>query len=178
VEGLIARIRELFTVFGVKILAAVVVFIMGLWFAKLMRKIVTTVMIFSTQPATPDNKTIVVPNSKITGDNVVNSSTKGTRRMDMVFGIGYEGDINKARNIITEILSQDERIIKNPPANIVVSVSADCSVNFIVRPWVNSSDYSRVYRETTEKIKKKFDAEGISIPCPQRDIYVYERKLE
>lgn len=270
-EDLIAKIYELITVFGVKILAAVAVFIIGRWIAKLMRRIVDKVMgkrsvdptiskfvanltyialltffilaalgllgiqttsfiavigaaglaiglalqgslanfaagflliifrpfkvgdyiegggvagkveviqLFTTQLATPDNKTIIVPNSKITGDNIVNYSTKGTRRVDMVFGIGYEDDIDKARNIITEILSQDERILQDPPMMIALSELADSSVNFIARPWVNSADYWNVYFETTEKVKKQFDAEGISIPYPQRDIHVYEHKQE
>jgi small conductance mechanosensitive channel len=268
-EELIAKIYELITVFGVKILAAVAVFIIGRWVAKLMRRIVDKVMgkrsvdptigkfvanltyialltffilaalgllgiqttsfiavigaaglaiglalqgslanfaagflliifrpykvgdyiegggtagtveaiqLFTTQLASPDNKTIIVPNSKMTGDNIVNYSTKGTRRVDMVFGIGYEDDIDKARNIITEILSQDERILKDPPTNIAVSELADSSVNFIARPWVNAADYWNVYFETTEKVKKRFDAQGISIPYPQRDVHVYEHK--
>ncbi|MGD8524304.1 MAG: mechanosensitive ion channel [Desulfobacterales bacterium] len=268
-EALIAKIYELITVFGVKILAAVAVFIIGRWVAKLMRRIVNKVMenrsvdptigkfvanltyialltffvlaalgllgiqttsfiavigaaglaiglalqgslanfaagflliifrpfkvgdyiegggtagtvevirLFTTQLATPDNKTIIVPNSKMTGDNIVNYSAKGTRRVDMVFGIGYEDDIDKARNIITEILSQDERILQDPPVNIAVSELADSSVNLIARPWVNSGDYWNVYFETTEKVKKQFDAQGISIPYPQRDVHVYEHK--
>ena len=137
---------------------------------------VETVGIFSTTLNTPDNKVIYVPNSKLVGDNIVNYSTKGTRRVDMVFGIGYEDDIDKARNIITEILSQDERILQDPPMKIAVSELADSSVNFIARPWVNAADYWNVYFETTEKVKKQFDAEGISIPYPQRDIHVYEHK--
>jgi small conductance mechanosensitive channel len=137
---------------------------------------VDAIQIFTTELATPDNKTVIVPNSKLTGDNIVNYSTKGTRRVDMVFGIGYEDDIDNARNIITEILSQDERVLKDPPTKIALSELADSSVNFIARPWVNSSDYWSVYWETTEKVKKQFDAEGISIPFPQRDVHVYEHK--
>jgi small conductance mechanosensitive channel len=94
----------------------------------------------------------------------------------MVFGIGYEDDIDKARNIITEILSSDERVLQDPPLKVALSELADSSVNFIARPWVNSSDYWSVYWETTEKVKKQFDADGISIPFPQRDVHVYEHK--
>ena len=137
---------------------------------------VEAIQLFTTQLASPDNKTIIVPNSKMTGDNIVNFSTKGTRRVDMVFGIGYEDDIDKARNIITEILSQDERILQEPAMKIAVSELADSSVNFIARPWVNAADYWNVYFETTEKVKTQFDAEGISIPYPQRDVHVYEHK--
>jgi small conductance mechanosensitive channel len=139
---------------------------------------VEVIQIFTTELATPDNRTIIVPNSKLTGDNIINYSTKGTRRVDMVFGIGYEDDIDKARNIITEILSHDERVLKDPPMKIAVSELADSSVNFVARPWVNFSDYWSVYWETTETVKKQFDAQGISIPFPQRDIHVYEHKTE
>jgi small conductance mechanosensitive channel len=139
---------------------------------------VEVIQIFTTELATPDNRTIIVPNSKLTGDNIINYSTKGTRRVDMVFGIGYEDDIDKARNIITEILSRDERVLKDPPMKIAVSELADSSVNFVARPWVNFSDYWSVYWETTETVKKQFDAQGISIPFPQRDIHVYEHKTE
>jgi small conductance mechanosensitive channel len=94
----------------------------------------------------------------------------------MVFGIGYEDDIDKARDIIAEVLSQDERILKDPAAQIAVSELADSSVNFVVRPWVKAEDYWSVIFEATETIKKRFDAEGVSIPFPQRDVHVYEHK--
>ena len=270
-ENLLSKIYELVTVFGVKILAAIAVYIVGRWVAKLVRKIVNKVMtnrnvdatitkfvaslayivlltffivaalgllgiqttsfiaiigaaglaiglalqgslanfaagflliifrpfkvgdyieaagvagtveviqIFTTELKTPDNKTIIVPNSKLTADNIVNYSTTGTRRVDMVFGIGYEDDIDKARDIITEILSQDERVLKDPEMKIAVSELADSSVNFVARPWVKSGDYWGLYWETNEKVKKQFDAQGISIPYPQRDIHVYEHKSD
>ena len=268
-ENLFATIYELITIFGVKILAAIAVYIVGRWIAKLARKIVNRVMtkrevdptitkfvaslayivlltffiiaslgllgiqttsfiaiigaaglaiglalqgslanfaagflliifrpfkvgdyieaagvagtveviqIFTTELATPDNKTIIVPNSKLTADNIVNYSTKNTRRVDMVFGIGYQDDIDKARNIINDILTSDERILQDPPMKIAVSELADSSVNFIARPWVNAGDYWGVYWETMENVKKQFDDQGISIPYPQRDIHVYEHK--
>ena len=137
---------------------------------------VEEIQIFTTQLATPDNKTIIIPNAKLTADNIINYSTKGTRRADMVFGIGYEDDIDKARNIITEILSNDQRVLKDPPMQVAVSELADSSVNFVTRAWVNAGDYWGVVFETTEAVKKRFDAEGISIPFPQRDVHVYEHK--
>jgi small conductance mechanosensitive channel len=137
---------------------------------------VEAIQIFTTQLATPDNKTIIIPNSKMTGDNIVNFSTKGTRRADMVFGIGYEDDIDKARNIITDVLSNDERVLKDPPLQVAVSELADSSVNFVARAWVNAGDYWGVVFDTTETVKKRFDAEGVSIPFPQRDVHVYEHK--
>lgn len=139
---------------------------------------VEEMQIFTTQVKTPDNKTIIVPNAKITGDNIVNYSTKGTRRVDMVFGIGYESDIDKARQIMEEIVTNDGRVLKDPPHKIAVVELADSSVNFVVRPWVNLADYWDVWFDMTEKIKKRFDEEGISIPYPQRDVHVYEHKQE
>ena len=139
---------------------------------------VEAIQIFTTQLKTPDNKTIIVPNAKMTGDNITNYSVKGTRRVDMVFGIGYGDDIDKAKKIIADIIEKDERVLKDPPVKIAVSELADSSVNFIARPWVKSDDYWNVYYETTETVKKRFDAEGISIPFPQRDVHVYEHKQE
>jgi small conductance mechanosensitive channel len=138
--------------------------------------VVEEIQIFTTQLATPDNKTIIIPNAKLTADNIVNYTVKGTRRADMVFGIGYEDDIDKARDIITEILSKDERVLKDPPLQVAVSELADSSVNFVARAWVNAGDYWGVVFGATEAVKKRFDAEGISIPFPQRDVHLYEHK--
>jgi small conductance mechanosensitive channel len=138
--------------------------------------VVEEIQIFTTQLATPDNKTIIIPNAKLTADNIVNFTAKGTRRADMVFGIGYEDDIDKARNIISEILSNEERILKDPPPQVAVSELADSSVNFVARPWVNAGDYWGVVFDVTEAVKKRFDAEGVGIPFPQRDVHLYEHK--
>ena len=135
---------------------------------------VESIQIFTTQMVTPDNKTIIVPNAKMTGDNIVNWSVKGTRRVDMTFGIGYEDDIDKAREIIAEVLAKDERILKDPAPKIALSELADSSVNFVVRPWAKAGDYWDVFFTTTEAVKKRFDAEGISIPYPQQDVHLYE----
>jgi small conductance mechanosensitive channel len=138
--------------------------------------VVEEMQIFTTMLATPDNKTVIIPNAKLSADNIVNYSTKGTRRADMVFGIGYDDDIDKARDIIAKILSDDERVMEDPAVQIAVSELADSSVNFVTRAWVKSGDYWGVVFETTEAVKKRFDAEGISIPFPQRDVHVYEHK--
>ena len=137
---------------------------------------VEEIQIFTTQLKTPDNKTIIVPNSKIAGDNITNYTVKGTRRVDFVFGIGYDDDIDNARRIIEEIIAQDERVLKDPAPMVAVSELADSSVNFTTRAWTSTDDYWSFYFDTTEKVKKQFDAEGISIPFPQRDIHVYEHK--
>ena len=137
---------------------------------------VEEIQIFTTQLKTPDNKTVIVPNAKMTGDNITNYTVKGTRRVDFVFGIGYEDDIDKARKVIEGIITEDKRVLKDPAPMVAVSELADSSVNFVARAWTSADDYWGFYFETTEKVKKQFDAEGISIPYPQRDIHVYEHK--
>ena len=136
--------------------------------------VVEAIQIFTTQLKTPDNKTVIVPNAKLTDDNIVNWTVKGTRRVDMVFGIGYEDDIDKARSLMADIIAEDTRILKTPEPQISVSELADSSVNFVVRPWVKVEDYWGVFFDLTEKIKKAFDANDISIPFPQRDVHVYQ----
>lgn len=135
---------------------------------------VEKIEIFSTQLITPDNKTVIVPNAKIMGDNIVNYSAKGTRRVDMVFGIGYDDDIDKARELIQEIIASDERILKDPAPVVVVSELGDSSVNLTTRVWSTADDYWGILFDTTEKVKKRFDAENISIPFPQRDVHMYQ----
>ena len=134
------------------------------------------IQIFTTTLVTLDNKTVIIPNAKLMGDNIINWTIKGTRRVDLVFGIGYGDDIDKARQIIEEVLSKDNRILKDPAIQISVAELGDSSVNFVVRPWVKSDDYWDVYMDSTENIKKAFDAGGINIPFPQRDVHLYEHK--
>jgi small conductance mechanosensitive channel len=134
---------------------------------------VTDIQIFTTTLRTPDNKCVIIPNAKLTGDNIINWTANGTRRVDMVFGIGYGDDIDQARRIMQEVLDQDKRILADPPPLIAVHSLGDSSVNFVVRPWAKVSDYWGVYFEATEKIKKAFDANGIQIPFPQRDVHIY-----
>lgn len=136
--------------------------------------VVEEIGIFVTTLASPDNKTIYVPNSQMGGGAITNYSTKETRRVDMEFGIGYSDDIDKARSVILDILNADSRVLKDPPANVFVGTLGDSSVNFKVRPWVKSEDYWGVYFDVTENIKKKFDANNISIPFPQRDVHLFQ----
>jgi len=139
---------------------------------------VEQIQIFTTQLKTPDNKTVIVPNAAMTSGNIVNFSTKGTRRVDMVFGISYDDDIDKAKKILQEIIAEDPRVLKDPEPLIALAELADSSVNFYVRPWTTAADYWAFLFDTTEKVKKRFDAEGISIPYPQRDVHVYDHKVE
>jgi len=136
--------------------------------------IVEGIQIFSTQMRTGDNKTIIIPNSTITGATITNYSTKDTRRVDLVFGIGYEDDLKKAKSLLLEIVANDERVLKDPAPVIAVAELADSSVNFVVRPWVNSTDYWDVYWDLTETVKLRFDKEGISIPFPQQDVHMHQ----
>ncbi len=137
---------------------------------------VEEIQIFTTMLVTPDNKLIIVPNSKIISDNIVNISAKPTRRVDFVFGVGYADDIDKVKMVIRQVFSEDSRIHKNPDVFIGVLALADSSVNFAVRAWVNAGDYWGVFFDINEKMKKRFDAEGISIPFPQRDVHLYAVK--
>ncbi len=132
------------------------------------------IMIFNTKLKTPDNKVVWVPNGKIFDGNIINYNASDTRRVDMVFGCSYEDDLSKAKSILEDLLKDDERILDDPEATVKVSALADSSVNFNVRPWVKTADYWGVYWDMTEKVKLRFDQEGISIPYPQRDIHVHQ----
>jgi len=135
---------------------------------------VEAIQIFTTQLLTPDNKTVIIPNASLTAGNITNYSAKGTRRVDLVFGIGYGDDIDHAKKIIWEVLNKETRILKDPAPTVMLIELADSSVNFAVRQWTTVADYWGVYSSLSENIKKSFDAEGISIPFPQRDVHIYK----
>ncbi len=137
---------------------------------------VEEIHIFTTTLKTTDNKIIIIPNAKLTDDIITNYSTRDTRRIDMVFGIGYGDDIDKAKAILKDIMHKDSRILDDPPETIGLSELADSSVNFVVRPWVKTGDYWNVLFDTNESVKKRFDAEGISIPFPQQDVHIHHVK--
>jgi len=139
---------------------------------------VLDIQIFSTVLKTPDNKVVVVPNGTIMDSSIINYTGQETRRVDIVASCGYEDDIDKVKDILKDILNQDERILEEPEPRIAVSELADNSINFIVRPWVNSSDVLSVKYSILEQIKKRFDEEGISIPYPQRDIHIYNHDIK
>ncbi len=134
---------------------------------------VEQVQILTTILKTPDNKQIIVPNSQIMDSIITNYSANDTRRVDMVFGVSYDDDLDKVRSTIEEIVSADERVLEDPACQIAVMELADSSVNFVVRPWVKTSDYWGVYLDLTERIKKRFDEVGISFPFPQQDVHVH-----
>ena len=134
--------------------------------------VIDNITIFTTTMTTPDNKEIIIPNGAIMSGNITNYSARPTRRVDMVFGISYDDDIRKAKQLLEGIIAADERVLADPAAVIVVGELADSSVNFLVRPWVNAADYWGVYWDTTETVKLKFDQAGLSIPYPQMDLHI------
>ena len=136
---------------------------------------VDAVQILTTILKTGDNKQVIVPNSQIMDSIITNYSAMDTRRVDMVVGVSYDDDLDKVHKTLKELVDADERILKDPEVKIAVSELADSSVNFVVRPWVNSSDYWGVMFDLTEAIKKRFDQEGISFPFPQQDVHIYNQ---
>ena len=133
---------------------------------------VDNISIFTTTLTTPDNKEVIVPNGSVIGNNIVNYSARPTRRVDMVFGIGYGDDIKKAKELLEQIVAADTRVLAEPAPVVALGELADSSVNFLVRPWVNAEDYWSVLWDTTETVKLKFDEAGISIPYPQMDVHL------
>lgn len=134
--------------------------------------VVVQVQILTTVMKTGDNKQIVVPNGQIMGSIITNYSANDTRRVDMVFGVSYDDDLDKVRDTLKELIAAEERILDEPACLIAVSELADSSVNFVVRPWVKTADYWGVKFDLTEAVKKRFDNEGISFPFPQQDVHI------
>ncbi|MCB1792690.1 MAG: mechanosensitive ion channel [Gammaproteobacteria bacterium] len=137
---------------------------------------VKDIQMFTTTLMTPDNKTIIIPNAKLSGDNIINYSSAPTRRVDLTVGVAYDADIKHVKGVLEDIVAHDPRVLKDPPHKIAVAELADNSVNFTLRMWVSSSDYWGVYFDTTEIVKLRFDEEGIGIPYPQRDVHIYDHK--
>ncbi len=133
---------------------------------------VKSISIFNTILRTVDNREIIVPNGQIYSDAITNFSACDTRRVDLVFGIGYDDDMLAAKKIMEDIVANHELVLADPAPKVAVSELADSSVNFTVRPWVNSSDYWAVKSELIEQIKLTFDANDISIPYPQMDVHL------
>lgn len=127
----------------------------------------------STTILTFDNKRMVVPNNKIWNDVITNITGVAERRVDLGFGIGYSDDVDLAHSILSEIVSEHPKVLAEPEPTIRVHALADSSVNFIVRPWAKTEDYWDVYWDITREVKKRFDAQGVGIPFPQRDVHLY-----
>ena len=135
---------------------------------------VKSIQIFNTIINTPDNKRIILPNGPVSTGALTNFSAEPKRRIDFVFGIGYEDDIDHAKKIIRTLIDADERADQDPEPLIVVSELADFSVNLTVRVWADAANYWGIHFDLLENVKKTFDKEGISIPYPQRDIHVHQ----
>lgn len=135
---------------------------------------VDSVSLVNTTIRTWDNKVLLVPNKNVWGQTITNINAAGQRRVDMVFGIGYDDDIDQAQTILEKIVSETEGVLEKPAATIRMHELADSSVNFICRPWAKSSDYATVQASITKRVKLEFDAAGISIPFPQTDIHIHK----
>ena len=133
---------------------------------------VVDIAIFSTTLSTPDNVRIIVPNGQLYGGIIKNYNGYDTRRVDMVMGIGYGSDIDQAMAVLADLCAQDKRILQEPEVTIAVSELADSSVNIVLRPWVKSADYWKVFFDMQKNTKQAFDAAGIDIPFPQTVVHL------
>lgn len=132
--------------------------------------IIDSIGIFSTKLYTGDNKEVIIPNGAIYSSNIINYSSRHTRRIDMVFGVSYGDDIRAAKDIILAVIAEEERVLKDPAPEVAVGELAASSVNFVVRPWVKADDYWAVRFALNEKIKLAFDEHNITIPYPHVDV--------
>jgi small conductance mechanosensitive channel len=140
--------------------------------------VVKAIHIFTTTLTTPDNKRVIVPNSKMMGDNIINYSAEGTRRIDLTASISYGDSIDTAKAALMDLLTNDPRVLKDPAPFVGVSAMAESSIDFTVRPWVKVADYWAVVFDLNEAIKKRIEAEGLSIPFPQRDVHLYQHNAK
>ncbi|MEE4298244.1 MAG: mechanosensitive ion channel domain-containing protein [Pseudomonadales bacterium] len=135
---------------------------------------VNEIGILNTVLKTFDNKTVIIPNGILANGTITNMSMEQTRRVDWVFGVGYDDDIAKVREVLQTLLDADERILEEPATLIALGEFGDSSVNFVVRAWVNAGDLWPVFWDMNEKVKLAFDEAGISIPYPQRDVHLHQ----
>ena len=142
--------------------------------AQSFRGTVSEIHIFNTILKTPDNKTVIIPNGKLSNSPVVNFSSEPLRRVDWVFGIAYGDDVEKAKEVITRLAAEDSRILNEPPLFIAVSELGNSSVNITVRAWVSAPDYWNVFFQLNEQSYKTFEKEGLNIPFPQMDVHLYK----
>jgi len=133
---------------------------------------VVKVEVFNTVLKTPDNVRVIVPNSQIYGTTIKNYNAYDTRRVDMVMGISYDDDIGVAVETIHSILGADGRLLKDPPPAVAVGELADSSVNLVVRPWCQASDYGALKWDLTRQMKEGLEKAGCSIPYPQHDVHL------
>lgn len=139
---------------------------------------VRSMTLVTTTIMTPDNKLMIVPNNSIWGNIITNVTGSSERRVDLQFGIGYDADLDKAREVLEDIMAAHELVLDEPAPAVRVHELADSSVNLICRPWVKTDDYWAVFWDITREVKLRFDAEGISIPFPQRDMHIYDHSAK
>lgn len=137
---------------------------------------VVQVGILHTELKSPENIKIIMPNSQVMGGAITNFSAHDTRRVDMVIGVSYSDDLSKVMKVLQDMVAKDERVLEEPAPFIAVSELADSSINFVVRPWTKSSDFWQFKCDFQKAVKERFDAEGISIPFPQRDVHVLKEE--
>lgn len=130
--------------------------------------------LFITELNTPDNIRVILPNSRIWGNQIKNIVANPTRRLDLVFSISYGDDMEKAKGIVREVLAGEKRILADPAPMIVVGQFGDSSVDLFIRPWVNTAEYWDVRFALLQGIKQAFDEKGITIPFPQRDVHLHQ----
>jgi small conductance mechanosensitive channel len=140
--------------------------------------VVQSMSLNTTTIKTFDNQIVVIPNGSIWGNNITNVTGSDTRRVDMTFGIGYGDDQAKAQRILESIVNAHALVLKDPAPTVKLHELGDSSVNFVCRPWTQTANYWTVYWDITRSVKERFDAEGISIPFPQRDVHVYHETVE
>lgn len=128
--------------------------------------VVKEIEIFTTKLTGLSNREIIIPNGSLSNGNIINYSTEGTRRVDLVFGVGYDSDIKKTKEVLMNVLTSHPKVLKEPAPTVNVSELADSSINFAVRPWCTTEDYWDVYFGITEDVKEALDAAGIEIPYP------------
>ncbi len=133
---------------------------------------VSSIQIFNTILTTPDNKTIIIPNGGLSTSSMINYSTQEERRVDWTFGIAYGDDIDKAREVLIELLNSNDKVLKDPEVFVEVKELADSSVNFAVRAWVKGADYWDVFFYMPQNVYKTFAEKGLSIPFPQMDVHL------
>lgn len=132
---------------------------------------VTDMSLVNTSLKTVDNQLLVIPNNMVWTAVITNITTQRTRRVDMKFGVSYGDDVEKVEKILADIVSSHPSVLSTPEPVIKLHELADSSVNFIVRPWVRTDDYWDTYWDITRAVKMRFDAEGVTIPFPQRQIH-------
>ncbi|RUO74571.1 mechanosensitive ion channel protein [Pseudidiomarina sediminum] len=136
---------------------------------------VQEVNIFQTILKTPDNKVVFVPNAQVTGQPITNYSRESTRRVDLLIGVSYDADLHKTKEVLESVLQAESRLLKEPAWNVQVHALNNSSVDFIVRPWVNSADYWAVYWDLMREIKIALDKNDIGIPYPQMDVHLFKQ---